>query len=59
MYIVQSYGRAMEWIKGFANICKFERLKWVIMGNNRTQCNNDVIIRNNSAITEACPLHNR
>ena len=31
-------------------ICKFGRLKKVIMGNNRTLCNNDVIIHNNDVI---------
>ena len=40
-------------------ICKFRRLKQIIMGNNRTLCNNDVTIDNNNAILGAYSLHNR
>ena len=40
------------------DICKFLRLKWVLMGNNRGLCNNVVIIHNNDVIIEACRLHN-
>ena len=36
-----------------AYICKFWRLKWVIMGNNRGLRNNDVLMRNDDVIMDS------
>ena len=44
-------------VMGLMAMCKFGRLKWVIMGNNRGQ-HNDVIMCNNDIIMESSHLHN-